>query len=75
MKHDHAMSTSEDEVLKSKCNVDRQCRLSEISNNGLTEPIQLSNQKGDRIESFENDFGPSCMKVTDMKHIHENAES
>ena len=75
MKHDHAMSTSEDEVLKSKCNVDRQCRLSEISNNGLTEPIQLSNQSGVRIESFENDFGPSCMEVTDMKHIDENAES
>ena len=75
MKHDHAMSTSEDEVLKSKCNVDRQCRLSEISNNGLTEPIQLSNQSGVRIESFENDFSPSCMEVTDMKHIDENAES
>ena len=75
MKHDHAMSTSEFEVLKRKCNVDRQCQLLEISNNGLTEPIQLSNQSGVRIESFENDFGPSCMEVTDMKHIDENAES
>merc|ERR1719334_3048178 len=72
MMHDHAISTSEDEVLKSKCNVDRQCRLSEISNNGLTEPIQLSNQSGVRIESFENDFGPNCMEVTETKHMDEN---
>merc|ERR1712136_624699 len=79
MKHGPAMSTSEDEILKRKCNVDRQCqyKYSPALMTICLVTISCASLYKYHLSSkiTANDFGPGCMEVTDMKHIDENAES